>query len=289
MYSLNIIILILVLSLFVIIVLRVFYELNNINLIKYKIKNLKNNSVLNFIFLSDLHQKFNHNYYNKLINLIKNINYDYIFIGGDLINYNEIINEDNIDSIIPNLINFFKIFSNKKIIYSFGNHELKLKNNKLVFDKFINAIKDYVIILDDNFITINNINIYGFSIFKNCYKKQLFNKTKSIDNNIIKEHLNKINVNDYNIVLSHNPIFSKDLINYGFDLVLSGHTHGGLIRLPFIGAIISSDLKLFPKYTKGLYNYKNKHIIVSNGIGEHTYKIRLNNIHEVYYVTISGE
>ena len=81
----------------------------------------------------------------------------------------------------------------------------------------------------------------------------------------------------------------KKVIDYGFDLVLSGHNHGGLIKFPIIGSILSPDLVLFPKYNVGIYEYKNKHVIVSAGIGEHFIKIRVNNRPEICVININGK
>ena len=84
----------------------------------------------------------------------------------------------------------------------------------------------------------------------------------------------------------HKPDYAEDLIDYGYDLVLSGHYHGGLINIPFIGAVISPDFKLFPKYSIGNYKYKDSNVIVSAGLGEHFLKIRVNNTPEIVVINI---
>ena len=59
-------------------------------------------------------------------------------------------------------------------------------------------------------------------------------------------------------------------------LVVSGHNHGGIIRLPFIGGFISPQLYI-PKYTRGCYTEDNSTMVVSAGIGSHSLPARLFN------------
>ena len=71
---------------------------------------------------------------------------------------------------------------------------------------------------------------------------------------------------------------------WGADLVLSGHVHGGLLRLPIIGGVISPQIKLFPKYTGGLYKLNKAVMIVSRGLGTHTIRFRFFNPPELVVV-----
>ena len=111
------------------------------------------------------------------------------------------------------------------------------------------------------------------------HKSFIFNKKSNLlTDDIIKEHLGMIDKNKLNIVLSHSPDYADNLFSYGFDIVLSGHYHGGLIRLPIIGTLFSPDLMLFPKYSFGLYENDGKYVYVTNGLGEHFINIRFLNV-----------
>ncbi|MDO7206165.1 hypothetical protein Q5M85_20820 [Paraclostridium bifermentans] len=48
-------------------------------------------------------------------------------------------------------------------------------------------------------------------------------------------------------MLAHTPFFFEDYSDYGADLVLSGHVHGGIIRLPLLGGVLSPNREFFPK------------------------------------------
>ena len=56
-----------------------------------------------------------------------------------------------------------------------------------------------------------------------------------------------------NVLLAHNPVYFDTYAAWGADLTLSGHLHGGIVRLPLLGGVISPQMKLFPDYTRGCY------------------------------------
>lgn len=72
------------------------------------------------------------------------------------------------------------------------------------------------------------------------------------------------------------------------DLILSGHAHGGLIRLPGVGGLIGTDRSLFPDYDGGLYENGNYTMIVSRGLGNSVSIPRLFNRPEIVSITLSA-
>ena len=71
----------------------------------------------------------------------------------------------------------------------------------------------------------------------------------------------------FQILLAHNPVYFKQYAAWGADLTLSGHLHGGIIRLPLIGGVITPQAKLVPRYSAGKYMIGEKTVIVSRGLG----------------------
>ena len=289
----NFLIFIMILIILILIILiKSRYEINRYEIKKTTIKSSKVNNNVKMVFLSDLHEKIFYDNNEKLIDDIFKSDANHIILGGDLIINsksklnNKYLKIDNTIDFLTKINNKNKEY-NKKIYYAFGNHELRLKYSEneekiKIFDKLITHIKDCNInIIDDCYFDLDtNTRLYAISIFKGFYNKSfIFNKkSKLLTNDIIKEHIGEIDKNKLNIVLSHSPDYADNLFSYGFDIVLSGHYHGGLIRLPIIGALFSPDLMLFPKYSYGLYENDGKYVYVTNGLGEHFINIRFLNV-----------
>lgn len=70
------------------------------------------------------------------------------------------------------------------------------------------------------------------------------------------------------ILLAHNPFLLDSYAGWGADLALCGHVHGGLVRLPLVGGVLSPERRFFPKYDKGLYQKGKTQMYVSGGLGK---------------------
>ena len=90
------------------------------------------------------------------------------------------------------------------------------------------------------------------------------------------------------ILLAHEPDIFDGAAAENVDLVLAGHTHGGQVRLPFIGALLAPDQGLFPKYDRGLYVSGSSGMIISSGLGESLLPLRFNNPPEILLITLTG-
>lgn len=89
------------------------------------------------------------------------------------------------------------------------------------------------------------------------------------------------------ILLAHrNNYFAEHYSLLGADLVVSGHGHGGLVRLPFTDGLISVERTLFPSYTAGLYEENGSTLFVTRGLGNSGFTFRLFNRPEVAVVTL---
>jgi uncharacterized protein len=95
--------------------------------------------------------------------------------------------------------------------------------------------------------------------------------------------------NEYQILMAHNPFYFKKYVAWGADLVVSGHVHGGMVRLPGIGGLLSPQAKFFPKYQSGLYKENGKVMVVSRGLGSHSIMPRLFNIPEIVFLRLEKE
>ena len=89
------------------------------------------------------------------------------------------------------------------------------------------------------------------------------------------------------VLLAHrNDRFESQYSLLGADLVLSGHGHGGIIRLPFTDGLLSTDRTFFPSYTAGLYEENGSCLFVTRGLGNSGPTFRLFNRPEVAVLTL---
>ncbi|MBR6521279.1 MAG: metallophosphoesterase [Oscillospiraceae bacterium] len=91
------------------------------------------------------------------------------------------------------------------------------------------------------------------------------------------------------VLLSHRPELSRDFWDMGYDLVLSGHVHGGVVQIPKVGGLVSPYRKLFPEFSKGLYTDPDgSSLVVSAGLAGHIMPPRLFNPLHVPVVILKG-
>ena len=108
---------------------------------------------------------------------------------------------------------------------------------------------------------------------------------------VMAEKLGKMEIDSsaYTVLLSHRPEFFEIYKAHNIDLVLSGHTHGGQVRLPFLGALIAPGQGLFPAYDAGLYSADTTNMIISRGLGNSLLPFRINCRPEVILVELTSQ
>lgn len=237
------------------------------------------------VHLSDLHNAEFGDGNKNLFEVIKKQNPDIIVITGDMI-----IGKPNTD--VTMAVDFVNSLCEiAPVYYSMGNHELRVSLYEDTYgdmwQQFMNRISPDVNLLFDKQITISkkndSIQLYGLNLTSELYKRIV--KTP-----MPKEYLTSLfglcNHDKYHIFLAHNPDYFEDYTAWGANLTFSGHVHGGMIRIPWLGGALSPMIHFFPKYDKGLFENDNKYMILSGGLGNHTFKFRVNNLPEVITVTL---
>lgn len=247
----------------------------------------KNFDDYKIIHLSDLHSKSFGIENTKLVNEIENINPDLVVMTGDMVNCN--------DTNFDNFFNLVKAITKKyKVYYIVGNHEqnMKKENQEVIFD-FLKA--NGVEILDNEKVVLeksgDSINLYGtwcnLRYYSAIDSEEKYEFTEEVMNKIMEE--NKTEESKYNILLAHNPNFIDAYAKWGADLTLTGHIHGGMVRLPILGGVFSPDSVWFPKYSSGLYEVEGKKLIVSRGLGRGVRGFRFFNRPEINLITLKSE
>lgn len=198
--------------------------------------------------ITDLHcKKFGKNQ-EKLIFAVKDEKPDLIVITGDT------FDQYHWDySAIKNLL---AGISTVAPIYAVtGNNEY---DNADMFSLLMELYNKYgVTVLNDEKAVIkkgnDTINLYG--MYYRYYIKEKYNTLYGQDGM-------------FNLLLYHDPKQFEKLKQHGFNLILTGHTHGGIIRLPVAGGLIDNDHGFFPKFDYGKFVYENTTMYVSTGLGD---------------------
>ncbi len=90
------------------------------------------------------------------------------------------------------------------------------------------------------------------------------------------------------VLLAHDPVLLESYAAWGAPLVLSGHIHGGIVRVPGLGGLLSPARKFFPPYDEGLYERGKTKMIVSRGLSAPMFP-RINNAPDVAFITLVGK
>lgn len=221
--------------------------------------------------ISDLHNTSFGNNNEKLLGLLKEISPDIIAVTGDVIDSRRTDTEIAKEFMQEAL----KI---APVYYVTGNHESRV-GTYASMREFFEEIGVEVLSGESVKIERNGkkINICGFDdpAFKNDY---LLDDEEAVVYHSIKE-LDRSE--DFTVLLSHRPEFFDLYAENGFDLVLSGHAHGGQFRLPFVGGLIAPGQGFFPEYDSGEFKKDSTLMIVSRGLGNSIIPLRFNNRPEI--------
>ncbi|MBE7106046.1 metallophosphoesterase [Bacillus cereus] len=228
--------------------------------------------------ISDLHNKKFGDNQDVLIQKVKSINPDIIAITGDLIDSKSYDAEISMQ-VIRELVKEYPVY------FVTGNHE-KWSGKYNSLEKELK--KQHVTVLRNEHVIIqkggHEINLLGID-------DPEFNTGDIDEGSIVKDAIVKAKIETqpdrYNVLLSHRPEFLEEYADEKVDLVLSGHAHGGQVRLPFIGGLVAPNQGILPKYTAGLYEKQNTSMIVSRGLGNSIIPQRIFNRPEIVVVQLN--
>lgn len=217
------------------------------------------------VHISDFHCKEFGDGESDLIAMIRNAEPDLILFTGDSIDDEHSL--DNYRDLITGIYDVAPIY------YVNGNHEYdssaSLAEMKELNEKYqVHDLNDASVVIGHN----------GDSILLSGLDFRL--TMRGLRNNI-----DYANTTMFNILLYHGTDKFDGIAPYNYDLVLSGHTHGGIVCLPFIGGIISNQKELFPKYDSGVYTSGLSTMISSRGLGDASIP-RFHNPREVICITL---
>lgn len=238
-----------------------------------------------FVVLADLHDAVFGNENERLLQLIEEEQPDYILLAGDMLIGQKGHSSDAAAALICRLAERYPVY------YGLGNHEQRIKEEPEIYgdmwQAYCEMLSDKVILLENQQAVIRRgkaeLCVYGLALDKAYYKR--FHR-KELTRDGLNQLLGEADTTKLNLLLAHTPEYFKAYAEWGANLVFSGHLHGGMIRLPFLGGMISPRVRIFPKYDRGRYEENGSTMLLSGGLGNHTLKIRVNNPPEVLVVTL---
>lgn len=252
---------------------------NGLSVHNYNVKTEKLNTTAKFVLISDLHNKEFGKDNQKLVEVIKVEKPDFIAVCGDMVSEGNKTRE-------PIIKLLSKLCEIAPVYYALGNHERSYYD----YDGLVKDIESIGAVLLDNEmvsfdlgeekITIGGITDFPYYEFD---APDYDNEQRHFLDSFIQQEKE-----NYSILLAHQPeLYFWGLDRKNIDLMVSGHTHGGLIRLPFMGGLCAPNQGWFPEYDMGYFSSGTTNMIVTSGLGNDVVIPRFNNPPEVCVININ--
>jgi len=227
--------------------------------------------------VSDLHNAEFGDRQQSLLDKVEAANPDVIFITGDLIDSNRYDLERSLAA-VDGLVEMSEVY------YVIGNHEVS--SNRLD-DEIIPALEERGVQVlrnrsvmweqDGEAIQIAGIDDPLMDIY--------LHEEEFTRNSIAEAGLNDA----FTLLLAHRPEQLETYASEGIDVVFAGHAHGGQIRIPGLGGLIAPGQGWFPSMTEGVFESGDTQLVLSRGLGNSGFPLRVFNLPEVVVVTLENE
>lgn len=243
---------------------------NGLRIQEYEVdaENIENH--IKIALITDLHSCSYGEDESTLIDLLDKESPDLVMLAGDI--FDDVISNDNTVFFLENIAKKYPCY------YVTGNHEYW--SGRSAFEEKIQILQNCGVIYlsaEMKIITINNetINICGVD---DPDAAMIASTNRNYSTLSFEEQIEKVkklsNNANYTILLSHRPEYLDRYAAEGFDLVLSGHAHGGQWRIPgLLNGVYAPNQGWFPKYAGGKYIEDNTTMIVSRGLAKESTRI----------------
>lgn len=255
---------------------------------EYKVSSGKLHRKVRVILLSDLHNRSFGKDNDSLIEAIDKESPDIIVIAGDMLTANDERTRFDVPvSLIRRLTKRYPVY------YGNGNHEYRMKVYRQqygsMYDNYVKQLKACGVRLLENesvYLPESNLEIFGLEIEKPYYRRL---RRLPMPDSYISSLIGKCREEHFTLLIAHNPDYFRRYAGWGADLTVSGHVHGGVMRLPFLGGVISPMFHFFPKYDGGLFEEYGKRLILGRGLGMHTVPVRIFNPGELVVIDLQPD
>ena len=243
----------------VVLVWIMLYDSNRFVVRHYFLRDQRIKKPVKAVVLADLHNKRYGKENERLLQAIDEIRPDMILIAGDILTAKPKASLETAVDLLTKLSGKYPIY------YGNGNHEHRLKLYPENYGDMAERYEE----------ALQKIGI-----------RRLVNE-HTMDPEYLKSLLGQPSAEKYTILIAHNPDYFPKYADWGADLVLAGHVHGGMVRVPIWGkGVVSPNVRLFPKYDGGEFTLGKTRMLLSRGLGMHTIPIRLFNPGEVLEVDL---
>ena len=261
---------------------------------------------IKFLYFADLHENSFGQENQQLYDQIRNLDPDFILIGGDLINWTTADGRPYAKDVIEKLSKIADVY------YSLGNHEVEylIGRNEIAYtnkdrdnsafrlldkddDGLLAVIGDAGgVVLQKTWtdITVRGTKIRIGAAYEDMYSLDEGNPRITMQPGMYSFLKVFQDTDALTLYMAHRP--SSFLLGNGsslwdIDVVMSGHEHGGQVVLPYAGGLFSRERGYFPDYTHGCFQIENTTMIVTSGLGSDAELLpRFNNPPEMVMVTI---
>ena len=238
--------------------------------------------------ISDLHSMSFGKDNSRLVSSVNSQNPDIVVMTGDMIN-----SDDTDFSVFYNLAE--KLAETNDVYYIVGNHEQEHSEEEIA-EIYRTLTEIGVNVLDNERVTItrsgSSIDVYGLWFNLRYYvnvNDDSIGTQYYFDSEKIETVLGECDKERFTLLLAHNPVYFETYSDWGADITLAGHMHGGMVRIPFVGGLFSPEKEYFPKYASGMFTEGNSSMIVNRGLGNRVFGLRFWNCPEITVITLKSK
>lgn len=266
--------------------LRSEYEKNHFSVEELTIDSPKIQQSHQFIFLTDIHDKEFGPGNRRLFAAIRKIKPEGIFLGGDVMVSRGEGNLEVTFALLEGLVSIAPVY------YALGNHESRLAKEREVYgdtyEQLLQKAEELgvVMLINRNLFLGRDLALAGINLSSAFYQKLLLRKPVTMPESYLRERLGEACTNRYQLLMMHSPLYFKACRQWGADLTLAGHFHGGTIRIPCLGGVMTPQYQFFLPWCAGSFQQDGKWMAVGRGLGTHSINIRLNDKPQVLVLNL---
>lgn len=258
--------------------------------VRYNFTDHKIKKPLRIVMIADLHNQVYGTANAELLSAVSGERPDLILLPGDMI----VCRKSEREQAYATAAFIGKMTGIAPVYYAYGNHERGLVEGVRetegiweAYERQLAGVKNLHMLVNECAVLEPwNARVCGLDLSRAYYKRII---KKPLQKAALTAMIKPLSTEYYNILMAHNPDYFRSYCKLNPDLILAGHNHGGMIRIPGIGGVVSPRLHPFPKYDYGVYEDKETEakMVVTAGCGMHSIHVRINNPPEIVVIDVN--